>query len=108
MSSVIEMTVHELHQLITIGGDYCVIDVRNADEIEKAAFPEAIHIPLPELAQNVANIPQGKLVITLCHHGARSLNACYLLKEKGFDRVVSLRGGIDLWSKLIAPAIPRY
>ncbi|AIL12387.1 hypothetical protein IM40_00800 [Candidatus Paracaedimonas acanthamoebae] len=104
----VEITVQELSQLLKTDEDYCVIDVRNADEIEKAAFPEAVHIPLSELAQNVANIPQDKLVITLCHHGARSLNACYLLKEKGFDKVVSLRGGIDLWSKIIDPSIPRY
>lgn len=103
-----EITVQELHQFLGAREDYCIIDVRNADEIEKAAFPEALHIPLSELTQSVANIPQDKLVITLCHHGARSLNACYLLKEKGFDKVVSLRGGIDLWSQLIDPSIPRY
>lgn len=103
-----EITVEELHQLIKTGEDFCLIDVRNADEIEIAAFPKAIHLPLSMLAQNVANIPQDKLVITLCHHGARSLNACYLLKEKGFDKVVSLRGGIDLWSKMIDSSIPRY
>ncbi|MBN9412414.1 MAG: sulfurtransferase [Candidatus Paracaedimonas acanthamoebae] len=104
----LEITVQELHQFLGTREDYCIIDVRNTDEIEKAAFPGALHIPLSVLPRSVVNIPQDKLVITLCHHGARSLKACYLLKEQGFDKVVSLRGGIDLWSQLIDPSIPRY
>jgi rhodanese-related sulfurtransferase len=108
MTTTFEITPQELHEVIETGKDYCIIDVRTLDEIEKAPFPKAVHIPLQELSKNVANMPQDKLVITLCHHGTRSLNACYLLKEKGFDKVVSLRGGIDLWSKTIDPTIPCY
>ncbi len=108
MNLMTEITPQELDQILKTDTDVCIIDVRNLDEIEKAAFPNAIHIPLPELIRNVAKIPQNKLVIILCHHGARSLQACYLLKDRGFDKVVSLRGGIELWSMKIDPTIPRY
>ncbi len=103
-----EITPQELSEMIKTDKDMCIIDVRNLDEVEKASFPGAIHIPLPALIKNVAKIPQDKFVIVLCHHGARSLQACYLLKDRGFDKVVSLKGGIDLWSITVDPKIPRY
>ena len=31
-----------------------------------------------------------------------------LLRQAGFANAVSLAGGIDLWSRLIDPAVPRY
>lgn len=108
METLFEISVQDLHQLIEAGEECYIIDVRTSEEIKKAAFPKATHIPLSELATSVVNIPQDKLVITVCHHGARSLKACYLLKERGFDKVLSLRGGIDLWSKIIDLSIPQY
>lgn len=104
----LEITAHELQALMKLKADYCILDVRNAEELEKASFPNALHIPLSEVTKNVAKVPQNKIVITLCHHGVRSLNACYLLRQKGFDKVVSLKGGIEGWSREIDPSIPLY
>ena len=50
----------------------------------------------------------GQRVATLCHHGRRSLRASLALREVGFPDALSIAGGIDLWSRDIDSAVPRY
>jgi rhodanese-related sulfurtransferase len=36
------------------------------------------------------------------------MNATLFLRNRGKEKVWSLAGGIDLWSKTIDPTVPRY
>ena len=47
-------------------------------------------------------------IVVMCHHGIRSMEGAHLLKESGFDKVHNLVGGIDAWSQLVDPNVPRY
>ena len=47
-------------------------------------------------------------IITLCHHGVRSLNVAAWLRREGFEQAQSLAGGIEAWSARIDPTVPRY
>jgi adenylyltransferase/sulfurtransferase len=51
--------------------------------------------------------PANTYVVT-CHRGGRSLRACVLLREAGFEYVRSLQGGIDAWAQRIDPTMARY
>ena len=42
------------------------------------------------------------------HRGELSIDACLLLWEEGFRKIRSLSGGIELWSEVIDPEVPRY
>ena len=74
------------------------------------ALPRSTLIPLGELPGRVAEIepPAGGLVVVYCHHGIRSMTGAHMLQQAGIGPVASLAGGIDAWSRLIDPAIPRY
>ena len=67
-------------------------------------------MPLGELSQCADELepPPGALIVAYCHHGVRSLNAAVLLERMGYERVVSLAGGIDAWSLAVDPSVPRY
>jgi monothiol glutaredoxin len=43
-----------------------------------------------------------------CHHGVRSQHAAEYFRAQGFRNLYNLRGGIDAWSVLVDPSIPRY
>lgn len=43
-----------------------------------------------------------------CHHGIRSQSAAQYFEQAGFVRLYNLEGGIDAWSRLVDPAVPRY
>ena len=47
-------------------------------------------------------------LIVFCHHGVRSLNVVNWLRRQGIENCWSMAGGIDLWSIMIDPAVPRY
>jgi rhodanese-related sulfurtransferase len=49
-----------------------------------------------------------QLLVVYDHKGARSMDAAAYFQGHGFDKVKTLRGGIDAWSAEVDPALPRY
>jgi rhodanese-related sulfurtransferase len=105
-----EITVQDLAERLAKGEKPYLLDVRQKWEHELARLPGSALVPLDELAARTAEIEAGKdqLVVCYCHHGVRSLHAALILGAAGFKDAVSLRGGIEAWSELVDPTIPRY
>jgi rhodanese-related sulfurtransferase len=85
-----------------------VLDVREGFELELAPFPGAVHIPMGELTRRHGELDPALPLLVVCHHGVRSLRAAAYLASLGFRQLINLRGGIDAWSRSVAPEIPRY
>ena len=92
------------------GESIYLVDVRQPWEHELVRLANDVLVPLDQLAERHDEItpPDGALVVTYCHHGVRSINAAAMLERIGHARVASLAGGIDAWSQLIDPKLPRY
>ncbi len=43
-----------------------------------------------------------------CHHGIRSQHAAEYFRGHGFRNLHNLSGGIDAWSLVVDPSVPRY
>lgn len=84
------------------------LDVRETWEFEIAHIPGSVLIPLGELATRYTELPPGVPIVTICHHGMRSLQAAELLGAMGFGEIASLAGGVDAWAEVIDPGMPRY
>jgi adenylyltransferase/sulfurtransferase len=87
-----------------------LIDCREPDEWAICHLAEAELIPLSQFAELA---PQRfhdttQHIVIYCHHGMRSQRAAAWLRQHGFGRVQSMRGGIDAWSEMVDPAVPRY
>ena len=80
-------------------GQPVFIDVREPDEYEQGAVPDAIHIPRGYLELRVEEaVPDRDAeVIVYCAGGARSAFAAKALEEMGYSNVVSLAGGFNAW-----------
>ena len=87
-----------------------VVDVRPQSGREIASIPDTIHIPLQEIESRADEVvdAHGSCVVTLCHHGVNSLRAAAVLRHAGVANVVSMAGGIHLWSVDIDPSVPIY
>lgn len=75
-----------------------VLDVRLDDEVKDcpvAASLTDLHIPLDQLRERVAEVPRDKPVVALCRSGRRSAMAATILREAGFDKVASLKRGLQ-------------
>lgn len=88
--------------------DVVLVDVREPNEVEVAALPGALHIPMREIPQRLDELDRQEDLVVMCHGGARSRQVAGYLLATGFERVFSLIGGIDAWSQQIDPRVPRY
>ncbi len=85
-----------------------LLDVREAWEVALAKLTGSFHIPLGEIAQHSATLPQNVPIVCICHHGVRSAKAGHLLEMQGFTQVFNLQGGIDAWAREIDKEMQTY
>ena len=104
----IEISARDLQHERARKPNLLLIDVREPLEAEIAHIDGARNIPLRELPARLAELPGHGAIVTLCHHGPRSLKAREILKGAGFVNVRSLAGGIDAWAREVDPEVPRY
>ncbi len=99
----------ELKRMLDAGAPVLLLDVRQPEEHAFCSLPGSVLIPLGELNRRANEVDPGDaLVVVYCHHGIRSLSGAAILQRAGFANVASLTGGIDLWSELVDPRVPRY
>ncbi|MPZ87078.1 MAG: sulfurtransferase [Nitriliruptorales bacterium] len=85
-----------------------LVDVREPWERTIAALPNSLHVPMAEVPARVDELPRDRDIVLYCHHGARSMQVGMWLQQQSYDRLANLDGGIDGWSQLEDPEIPRY
>lgn len=81
------------------GQKVVVLDVREREEYRQGYVPGAISVPRGFLEMRVEEAAPDKSapVIAYCAGGVRSLLAGRILKELGYQDVVSVRGGFTAW-----------
>lgn len=104
---MVEITVEELKQWREENPHLCIVDVRQPDECTIVSLPNTINIPLDQLPNTFTQLPIDEKIVTLCHHGVRSLRAALWLRSQGYE-AFSVQGGIDAWSIKIDQSLPTY
>lgn len=106
-----EVTPRQLADLLESRQQPLVLDVRLDSEFATAQIRGSMHIPLHLLegrVDEVIDAAAGRTVVTVCHHGVRSLKASLFLRQAGVAGAMSMAGGIESWSLAIDPNVPRY
>jgi rhodanese-related sulfurtransferase len=89
-------------------GKIKLLDVRSPEEYAMASIPGSVLVD-QSLAQEIMQTwAKDTAIVTMCHHGMRSLDAAAYLRGHGFANTRSMSGGIDAWSLQIDSSIPRY
>lgn len=106
----IEVDVATVQQLLSSGADFTLLDCREPSEYDAAHIDGATLIPMREIPGKLAELESLRQahIVVHCHHGGRSLRVTHWLREQGFPNVQNMTGGIDAWSQLIDPKVPRY
>jgi len=90
-------------------GDFTLLDCREPWEHQTARIEGALLMPMNEIpARAHQELDPDAHVVVYCHHGVRSLNVTNWLRQQGFERVQSMRGGIDAWSREVDSKVPVY
>lgn len=81
-----------------------VLDVREPVEWAHGRIDGALHIPLMELVERVAEVPADNQVLVVCKVGGRSAQATGYLVQSGYQ-AVNLDGGMLDWSAAGRPMV---
>jgi rhodanese-related sulfurtransferase len=84
-----------------------LVDVRNSQEYEAGHIIEARSLPAAELAAKADTLKKfkEKPVIVYCENGTASGAAARTLRTAGFNKVVTLRGGLQSWRQENLPLV---
>lgn len=104
-----EITVEDVKGKLDSGEAFTLLDVRESWEFETAKIPEAKLMPMGDVPSRAhQELDPEEHIIVMCHHGVRSMNVTVWLRQQGFERVQSMRGGIDAWSRRVDGKVPVY
>lgn len=109
MDQDLEVSPQEVAALLKDGKDAVILlDVRTPQEFAIARIEPSRLVDEALAKEIVETWPKHTPIVTICHHGIRSLDAAVYLRRNGFTQVRSMQGGTDLWSRVIDPEVPRY
>ncbi|MCC6280926.1 MAG: FAD-dependent oxidoreductase [Saprospiraceae bacterium] len=74
-----------------------LLDVRTPDEFEHGHIPNAMHIPVDALRENLHRFDPDRKIYLYCQSGLRGYLAQRMLQQNGYNNVVNLSGGYHLW-----------
>jgi rhodanese-related sulfurtransferase len=104
-----EITAEEVKAKLDAGESFTLIDVREPWEFETARIDGARLMPMGDVPSRAhQELDPEDHIVVLCHRGVRSMNVTAWLRQQGFEKVQSMRGGIDAWSRSVDQNVPVY
>lgn len=85
--------------------DAYLLDVREDDEWTAGHIEGAAHIPMSGFMARVDEVPQDRDVVVVCKVGARSAQVAAFLRQKGWEQVNNLDGGVVAWVQAGRPLV---
>jgi rhodanese-related sulfurtransferase len=104
-----EITCEEVKAKIDSREEFTLLDVREPWEFGTASIEKAKLIPMGDIPSRAhQELDPENHIVVVCHHGVRSMNVTAWLRQQGFEKAQSMRGGIDAWSRQIDRTVPTY
>jgi len=104
-----EITTEEVKSKLDKGETFTLLDVREPWEFETASMPGAKLVPMGDVPSRAhQELDLEDHIVVVCHHGVRSMNVTAWLRQQGFEKAQSMRGGIDAWSRSVDGKVPTY
>ena len=88
-------------------GEVTLFDVRPAHERALASISSSRSLD-PADQEYLFALDRDTPIAFYCHHGIRSQAVGQRILREGFSTVFNLIGGVDAWSQLVDPSVPRY
>jgi rhodanese-related sulfurtransferase len=104
-----EITPEEVKSKLDQGEQFILLDVREPWEFETAHMNGALLMPMGDVPVRAhQELDPEDHIVVICHHGVRSMNVTAWLRQQGFEKAQSMRGGIDAWSRRMDETVPVY
>jgi len=104
-----EITPEEVKTKLDRGEGFTLLDVREPWEFGAARMAGAKLVPMGDVPSRAhQELDPEDHIVVVCHHGVRSMNVTAWLRQQGFEKAQSMRGGIDAWSRQVDSKVPTY
>jgi rhodanese-related sulfurtransferase len=104
-----EITAEEVKAKLDAGDPFTLLDVREPWEFEAARMDRAKLMPMGDVPSRAhQELDPEDHIVVVCHHGVRSMNVTAWLRQQGFEKAQSMRGGIDAWARTVDQKVPVY
>jgi rhodanese-related sulfurtransferase len=104
-----EISPEDVKSKLDKGEALTLLDVREPWEFETASMPGAKLIPMGDVPSRAhQELDPEDHIVVVCHRGVRSMNVTAWLRQQGFEKAQSMRGGIDAWSRAVDGNVPMY
>ncbi len=88
-----------------VPADALLIDVREDDEWQAGHAPGAVHLPMMEIPERLAEVPTEGDVVVICRSGHRSAEVVRFLMAQGYQNVRNLTDGMFGWAAAGRPLV---
>src|ERR1700687_3093258 len=97
-----EISPGQVKSLQRRGETFTLVDVREAWEYVTSRIEGAKHIPMGSSSTRAhQDLDPDDLIVVVCDHGVRSSTVTSWLGQQGYEKVQSMRGGIDGWARTV-------
>ena len=97
MSEIKTITAEQLQAKVEAEEVLNIIDVREDFEVANGMIPNAIHIPMNTIPEQLSVFDQKQSYYIVCAGGVRSENVCHYLVENGIN-AINMVGGMHSWN----------
>jgi rhodanese-related sulfurtransferase len=104
----VQIEPRELSERLAAGETIHLLDIRTREEFDSVKLPGAHLFTQGFMQEILARWARTDLLVIYDHQGARSMDAAAYFQGHGFEKIRSLRGGIDAWSAEVDLTLPRY
>mgnify|MGYP001213365970 CR=1 FL=1 len=91
------ITNEELKKILSVKGNFRLVDVREDIEYMLGHVPEAINVPLSDFTSRISLLPKDETYYMICRTGNRSDFACKYMTFLGFKNVYNVMPGMCQW-----------
>lgn len=111
-----EITAQVLAEKLNNAGNFTLLDVREAWELDLAHLddPRLLNLPTSQLSRlgqaafpEPLRAPETEIIV-FCHHGVRSASVTNWMLAQGWKNVLSLAGGIAAYAEEVDPSVGQY
>ena len=104
-----EISPGQVKSLQKNGETFTLLDVREPWEYEASHIEGTKHIPMGDIPTRAhQELDPDAHIVVMCHRGVRSVSVTNWLRQQGYEKVQSMRGGIDGWARTVDPKVPLY
>lgn len=103
-----ELTPAEYQARVAAGDPPLLLDVREDWELAIARLDQAVHMPMGDVPDRLAELDRDSEIVVLCRSGGRSAQVARYLAQQGYSKVWNLTGGILAWAEELDPSLTPY